>query len=298
MKPENEAHLQTMTQAVEEALSKCVVVTPETAPQSLVIDAMRYSLEAGGKRIRPVLVLEFCRVCGGRTEEAMSAACAVEMIHTFSLIHDDLPEMDNDDYRRGKLACHKVYGPDVALQAGDALAVGALEAILSDPVLTPERARALALELSHATGAAGMVGGQILDMSYEKRSESVTLQELEQMIQAKTGALIRASCKMGCIAAGADDQKVALAAEYGEKLGFAFQIVDDILDVTSTTEQLGKTAGSDLKEGKATFVSIMGLDAARERAAQLTAEALMILQEFTDCGFLSDLTQDLLLREK
>ena len=217
----------------------------------------------------------------------MAAACAIEMVHTFSLIHDDLPEMDNDDYRRGKPSCHKAFGHAVALQAGDALLTEAFAVILRDPILEPEMKVELLQILTSATGAAGMVGGQIMDMANEKRSD-VTLEEQEAMCAAKTGALIRGACRLGCTAGFAPKEQVALADQYGAKLGLAFQIVDDILDVTSTSEVQGKT----------TFVTLLGLEAAKTRAAALTAEAEQILSQFPQHEFLLDLTRELLCREK
>ena len=199
------------------------------------------------------------------------------MVHTFSLIHDDLPEMDNDDYRRGKPSCHKAFGHAVALQAGDALLTEAFAVILRDPILEPEMKVELLQILTAATGAAGMVGGQIMDMANEKRSD-VTLEEQEAMCAAKTGALIRGACRLGCTA------------------GFAPK--DDILDVTSTSEVLGKPVGSDAAEGKTTFVTLLGLEVAKTRAAALTAEAEQILSQFPQHEFLLDLTRELLCREK
>lgn len=289
-------HLESLAAEIEQRLMSFVKVTPETERQAIVMDAMRYSLEAGGKRIRPVLVLEFCRICGGSQEQAMTAACALEMIHTFSLIHDDLPEMDNDDFRRGKPSCHKAFGADVALQAGDALSVAAFAALIDDPVLSSETKVALLHILTEATGAAGMIGGQIMDMSFEKRSD-VTLEEQKAMCGAKTGALIRAACRLGCTAAGASSAQIALADKYGKNLGLAFQIVDDILDVSSSSEVLGKPVGSDAEEGKTTFVTLLGLEQAKDLAEQLTEEAKSLLQQFPDCGFLMALTEELLIRK-
>ena len=183
MEAKHKAYLEELAAKVDAKLLEYVQVTPETRRQAQVVEAMRYSLEAGGKRIRPVLVLEFCRIFGGSEEQAMAAACAIEMVHTFSLIHDDLPEMDNDDYRRGKPSCHKAFGHAVALQAGDALLTEAFAVILRDPILEPEMKVELLQILTAATGAAGMVGGQIMDMANEKRSD-VTLEEQEAICAA------------------------------------------------------------------------------------------------------------------
>lgn len=297
MEAKHKQRLEELAATVEQQLLTYVQVTPETQRQAKVVEAMRYSLEAGGKRIRPVLVLEFCRLCGGTQEQAMAAACAIEMIHTFSLIHDDLPEMDNDDYRRGRPSCHKAFGHAVALQAGDALSAAAFEVLINDPVLESSVKIQLLHILAEITGAAGMIGGQIMDMAFETRSD-VTLEEQEAMCAAKTGALIRGACRLGCTAAGASAEQIALADQYGAKLGLAFQIVDDILDVTSTSEVLGKPVGSDAQEGKTTFVTLLGLEQARQKAAVLTEEAKEILAQFPDHAFLLDLTEELLMREK
>ena len=174
MEAKFQQHLEQLASQVETHLMAYVRVTPEIQRQAKVMEAMQYSLEAGGKRIRPVLVLEFCRICGGSQEQAMAAACALEMIHTFSLIHDDLPEMDNDDFRRGKPSCHKAFGADVALQAGDAMLVAAFAALIDAPLLTAERKLELLHILAETTGAAGMIGGQIMDMAFERRSDDQT----------------------------------------------------------------------------------------------------------------------------
>ena len=284
MEAKDKAHLEQLAAEVETQLLRYVQVTPETKRQAQVVDAMRYSLEAGGKRIRPVLVLEFCRIFGGTKEQAMAAACALEMVHTFSL-------------RRGKPSCHKAFGHAVALQAGDALLTEAFRVIVDDPILEPEMKVELLHILTEATGAAGMVGGQIMDMANEKRSD-VTLEEQEAMCAAKTGALIRAACRLGCTAGFASKEQIILADQYGAKLGLAFQIVDDILDVTSTSEVLGKPVGSDAEEGKTTFVTLLGLEEAQRRAAALTEEAEQILAQFPEHEFLMALTQELLRREK
>lgn len=297
MEAKHEAHLHALATAVEQQLMTYVQVTSKTARQEQLIQAMRYSLEAGGKRIRPVLTLEFCRLCGGTQQQAMTAACAIEMIHTFSLIHDDLPEMDNDDYRRGKPSCHKQFNHAVALQAGDALSVAAFEVVLNDPTLEAETKVALLRILAEAAGAAGMIGGQVMDMAFETRGD-VTLEEQEAMCAAKTGALIRAACKLGSTAASGTPEQIALADQYGEKLGLAFQIVDDLLDVTGSNDVLGKPVGSDAQEGKTTFVSLLDLEQTKRRASKLTEEANQILQHFPDHMFLMDLTNMLLVREK
>lgn len=263
--------------------------------QKSVAEAMDYSLEAGGKRIRPVLVLEFCNICGEDWKKAVSAACAIEMIHTFSLIHDDLPCMDDDDFRRGKPSCHKKFGEARAVLAGDALAIRPFEIISVADELDAQKRTALIYELSHLSGAEGMIGGQIIDMENEERTY-VDGDNLRFMYSLKTGALIEASCKMGCICAGADKSKISLAAEYARALGLAFQIIDDILDVEGNSEILGKPVGSDADENKTTFVTIYGLENAKKQAEKYTDKALSILDNFENNEFLKELTGFLLER--
>lgn len=261
-----------------------------------VAKAMDYSLEAGGKRIRPVLVLEFCRVCGGNWKNAVSAACAIEMIHTFSLIHDDLPCMDDDDFRRGKPSCHKQFGEAMAVLAGDALAIRPFEIISDAKELDAEKRVRLINELSRSSGAEGMIGGQVIDMENEER-DNVDAENLRFMYSLKTGALIKTSCIMGCICAGADSEKTALAAEYANALGVAFQIIDDILDVVGDESVLGKPTGSDSEENKTTFVTVYGLEKAKEQAKKYTEKALEILDGFEENEFLKELTGFLLDRD-
>ena len=298
MEAKHKAYLEELAAKVDAKLLEYVQVTPETRRQAQVVEAMRYSLEAGGKRIRPVLVLEFCRIFGGSEEQAMAAACAIEMVHTFSLIHDDLPEMDNDDYRRGKPSCHKAFGHAVALQAGDALLTEAFAVILRDPILEPEMKVELLQILTSATGAAGMVGGQIMDMANEKRSD-VTLEEQEAMCAAKTGALIRGACRLGCAAGFAPKEQVALADQYGAKLGLAFQIVDDILDVTGDAKELGKNIGVDAQNARCTYVSILGVEKAQALVDEHTEKALHALDAFdADSTFLHEFAEKLATRSK
>lgn len=264
-----------------------------TGGQRKVAEAMGYSLSAGGKRIRPVLTMEFCRVCGEDPETALPAACALEMIHTFSLIHDDLPCMDDDDMRRGKPSCHIAFGEPTALLAGDALLNLAYE-IVCGGNLSAETKIALIAELTKATGVNGMIGGQEIDTAFGGRmTESILL----DMYSMKTGALLRAACKMGCIAAGAGEEKIAAAELYANKLGLAFQIIDDILDVTGDEKLLGKPVGSDSGNEKATFVYLNGIENSRKTAKILTDEALNALAAFENTGFLKELTLFLLKRE-
>ncbi|NLT08428.1 MAG: polyprenyl synthetase family protein [Ruminococcus sp.] len=268
-----------------------------TDAQKNLIDAMNYSLEAGGKRIRPVLVYSFCEACGGDYKKAAAPAAAIEMIHTFSLIHDDLPAMDDDDYRRGKPSCHKAFGEAMAILAGDALSVLPFGIISDDDKLTDSQKIQIISNLARAVGKNGMIGGQVIDMENEERDD-VDEVNLRNMYKHKTGELISVSCIMGCICAGEKDvRKIEAAAEYGYKLGLAFQIVDDILDVTSTTEVLGKPVGSDEEENKTTFVTLYGVEKAQAIAEEITREALLLLENFDNNGFLMELT-DMLLNRK
>lgn len=263
------------------------------AEQRDVAEAMWYSLSAGGKRIRPVLVMEFCRVCGGDTKNAEAAACAIEMIHTFSLIHDDLPCMDNDDYRRGKPSCHKAYGEATALLAGDALENLAF-GIIADAVIPDSVKVRLVQTLAKAVGVNGMIGGQVIDTEYE--GKNIPEEMLLRMYSMKTSALLKAACLMGCICAEADEEKMTAAIKYAENLGLAFQIIDDILDITGNEQQLGKTIGSDAANGKITYASLNGLEKSNSYAAKLTENALDSLSAFENTEFLKELTLYLLKR--
>ncbi len=266
-----------------------------TGKQSVITDAMWYSLSAGGKRLRPVLTLEFCHVCGGDERKALSAACALEMIHTFSLIHDDLPCMDNDDMRRGKPSCHKAFGESMALLAGDALLNMAFGVIADDEYLSADTKTALIRELSSSSGILGMIGGQVIDTEYKGEFDDALILDMYSM---KTSALLRAACRMGCISAGADEDRISAAGEFAEKLGLAFQITDDILDMTGDERILGKPVGSDAQNGKNTYASVNGIEAARKKASELTDEAYARLDGFKDNGFLRELTLYLLGRDR
>ncbi len=267
-----------------------------TAAQSELVDAMNYSLEAGGKRIRPVLVYAFCEALGGDYTRAAAPASASEMIHAFSLIHDDLPAMDDDDFRRGKPSCHKKYGEAMAILAGDALSVLPFGIIADDAVLTSDEKVRIISRLAKSVGRSGMIGGQVIDMANEERTD-VTEEQLRYMYRCKTGELIAVSCAMGCICAGASDEVISAACDYGFSLGLAFQIIDDILDVTSTTEELGKPVGSDEAENKTTFVTLYGVDKAREIADNITAQAMESLDKCGGSDFLRELTEMLLNRK-
>lgn len=263
-------------------------------PIAGLAEAMRYSLLAGGKRIRPTLVLEFCRIAGGDVEKALPVACAVEMMHTYSLIHDDLPCMDNDNLRRGKPTNHVVFGECTATLAGDALQAEAFGAILRSE-LPAERRAACAEALADAVGLDGMCGGQYLDMAWEGRVLSE--EELDELNSRKTDDLIIAACRMGVAAAGGDEKMDEVATRYGAALGAAFQIKDDMLDVLSTQEELGKPIGSDKEEHKNTYMALLGEKECQRRVDRLTACAKDALREaFSDTGFLCALADSLAKR--
>ena len=260
-----------------------------------VIKAARYSLLNGGKRIRPVIMMEFCKLCGGKPEDALDFAVALEMIHTYSLIHDDLPCMDNDDMRRGKPSCHKAFGEDIALLSGDALLTEAFFVASNARVSAEKRLNAISF-LSTNAGVHGMIGGQVLDLSFEENKPDAAA--LQDMYMRKTGALLIAAASIGCVSAGKyDEETLKSAAKYGYNLGLAFQIVDDILDVTANEEVLGKPVGSDDKNNKTTFVSLYGLSEAFAIAAQLSNSALDALDEIGgDTEALYEITNYLLDR--
>ncbi|MEE0969989.1 MAG: farnesyl diphosphate synthase [Clostridia bacterium] len=262
-----------------------------------VSDAMKYSLFAGGKRIRPYLVLSFCRLFGGSDAGAIPFAAAVEMIHTFSLIHDDLPVMDNDDLRRGKPTNHKVYGEATALLAGDALALKAFGVAAQNREVPPETVVSAVRALSLASAEIGMVGGQIMDMKGEK--DPLSMDKLIKLQNLKTGALIKVSAYLGAIAAGVseNEEKMKNALLYAEKLGLAFQITDDILDVVGNEKSLGKPIGSDLENSKTTFLSYMTIEEAKDYAAGLTEEAKNAVVQYEGSEDLILLADFLLFRE-
>lgn len=248
-------------------------------------EAMAYSLMAGGKRIRPVLALETCRMCGGRLEDALPLGCAVEMVHTYSLIHDDLPCMDDDDLRRGRPTNHKVYGEAMAVLAGDGLLTGAFQVLAQEGgALSPAQLLQAVECLACAAGAWGMVGGQALDMDGEGKELSLT--ELERLQSLKTGALISAAAEMGAIAAGGSEEQRQAVRRYAQALGRAFQIRDDMLDVISSDQELGKPVGSDEANGKSTFVAALGLEGCELEVERLTREAEEALTGFAQPEFL------------
>ena len=264
----------------------------------ILLDAERYSLFAGGKRIRPALTLEFCRMFGGRDEAALPFACAVEMIHTYSLIHDDLPCMDDDDLRRGKPTNHKVYGEAVALLAGDALLTGAFEATATNTAVPSEIAAIATAYLASSAGRYGMIGGQIMDMAGEHRKLSP--EELLKLHSLKTGALIGAACVLGALAAGIPlcDAAMEKVVAYAEKIGLAFQIVDDILDRTGDEKTLGKRTGVDNEREKNTFLSFYDVEEAQFYADRLTADAIDAIRAFPGSETLVAIAKWLATRKK
>lgn len=268
--------------------------TDKSIPQAGLAESMRYSLLAGGKRIRPILVLEFCRISGGDMEAALPVACAIEMLHTYSLIHDDLPCMDNDDLRRGRPTNHVVYGECTATLAGDALQAEAFGTILRSD-LPADRRAACAEALADAVGLDGMCGGQYLDMLGE--GKILNEQELTDINSRKTGALLVAACQMGVAAAGGSRIMMDVAGQFGAAIGMAFQIRDDMLDVLSTKEQLGKPIGSDKDENKNTYMALMGKEGCEQTVDKLTDFAKNILSEaFTDTEFLCELADSMAKR--
>ncbi|MFQ5737030.1 MAG: polyprenyl synthetase family protein [Thermodesulfobacteriota bacterium] len=240
--------------------------------------AMRYSLFAGGKRIRPVLVLAACEAAGGDARDALNTACAFECIHTYSLIHDDLPAIDNDDMRRGRPTCHKVYGEATAILAGDALLTAAFEIIAKDGTAESGRLLRVVSELARAAGSMGMIGGQMVDI--ESEGKDVSFPVLEYIHIHKTGELILAAVRCGGILAGASEEELRSLGSYGKAVGLAFQIADDILDVEGSSAEMGKPTGGDERKGKATYPSILGLDPARTRATELVDMALGAIKGF------------------
>ena len=262
---------------------------------SAAVNAMRYSLLSGGKRIRPILLLEFYSLLGGKADGALNFAAAIEMIHTYSLIHDDLPCMDNDDMRRGRPSCHKAFGYDTALLAGDALLTHAFFAAANTGDIPPERVSRAISVLAQKAGIYGMVGGQVMDLDFEKNGADG--EELTAMYLKKTSCLLEAAAMCGAVLVGANGETVKKTEEYARSLGLAFQITDDILDCTSDEKTLGKPIGSDEKNGKTTFVTLLGLNGAKEKAALYTKKAEDILNGFNgNISYLKALTEYLLIR--
>lgn len=255
---------------VDQALEQSI----ETTRPEKIYEAMRYSLLAGGKRLRPILCLATCDLTGGTSEIAMPTACALEMIHTMSLIHDDLPAMDNDDFRRGKPTNHKVFGEDIAILAGDGLLAYAFEYVATQTKnVAPENIIKVVARLGRTVGAAGLVGGQVLDLESEGKSD-ITPETLSFIHSHKTGALLEASVVSGAVLADAAETDINRLSQYAQNIGLAFQIIDDILDITATDEQLGKTAGKDLQAKKATYPSLWGLEKSQLKAQELVDNAI------------------------
>ena len=281
---------------VEQALEEAVPAPKEESLDRTVWEAMRYSLLVGGKRIRPVLTLAFAELCGGSAQQALPFACAVEMVHTYSLIHDDLPCMDDDDLRRGKPTNHKVFGEAMALLAGDGLLTRAFEQALAFSGPSSDAVRGASV-LARCAGASGMVGGQCVDLSAQGKEVDLSL--LQQMDQGKTVALISAACQMGCIAAGAGDGQLEAARHYAEGLGMAFQIRDDILDVEGDAKTLGKNVGMDSARDKRNYVSLLGVEEAQRLVESYTDQAISALEAFAgDTAFLRELAVSLATRKK
>ena len=279
-----DAQYQAYRQAVEEFLSGLFTDKPHWAD---LYESMRYSLLAGGKRIRPVLTLEFARLAGLDWKRAVPVACALELVHTYSLIHDDLPCMDDDDLRRGKPTNHKVYGETLAVLAGDALQPEAFRLILTAPGLTENTKTACALILAAAAGADGMVAGQVLDTLHAPKTEEA----LKEVDHLKTGAMIAGACKLGVAAAGGEKALLTAAGEYGYELGLAFQIRDDMLDVIGTQAELGKATGVDAE--KNTFVRLYGLERCEELVQKYTDYAISALSAFENTEYITALAKSL-----
>ena len=269
----------------------------KTALSSTLCDSMKYSLTAGGKRLRPILLMAAADAVGARGLDFMPVACAMEMIHTYSLIHDDLPAMDNDDYRRGKLTNHKLYGDGMAVLAGDALLTQAFEVILRQENVAPEVLVQVVREISIAAGPNGMVGGQAIDL--ESENKRIPMEELKKLHMGKTGALFRASLRCGAILGGADSAQLEKLTTYAESFGLAFQITDDILDVIGDEAEIGKPVGSDERNNKSTYVTLTSLETAQKLAQEAVDEGVAALDGFgEEAVFLQDLLKSMLNRKK
>jgi geranylgeranyl diphosphate synthase type II len=274
------SYLQEKQRLVEQALDRSL---PLKQPAK-IYEAMRYSLLAGGKRLRPILCLTTCELSGGSLEMCLPTACALEMIHTMSLIHDDLPAMDNDDYRRGKLTNHKVFGEDIAILAGDGLLSYAFEFVATQTRnVAPHHLLEVIARLGRTVGAEGLVGGQVLDLESEGKTD-VTADTLTFIHTHKTGALLETSVVSGAILAGATEAEVQKLSRFAQNIGLAFQIVDDILDITATQEELGKTAGKDLLAQKATYPSLWGIEESQKQAQALVDEAIAALESYGEAA--------------
>lgn len=278
---------------IDAALSQYI---PGEAYPPIIYEAMRYSLFAGGKRLRPIMLMAAADAVGGDGVNYLPVACGLEMIHTYSLIHDDLPAMDNDDYRRGKLTNHKVYGDGMAILAGDGLLTAAFGIMLSQTKVDPAVLVTVVNEIAAAAGAAGMVGGQAVDLASE--GKTIDTDTLEFMHQAKTGALFKAALRAGAMLAGGSKEQIDALTLYAEKFGLAFQITDDILDVVGTQEKIGKPVGSDIRNQKVTYVTLHTLDGAKNLAQKAVDNALYCLNSFgSDADILRELVNYLINRE-
>ncbi|MBR6479297.1 MAG: polyprenyl synthetase family protein [Clostridia bacterium] len=260
----------------------------------MLADAMEYSVENGGKRVRPILTLEFCRLCGGNMADALPFACAMELIHTYSLVHDDLPSLDDDEFRRGNESTWKKFGEAFGVLSGDALLTYAFQ-IAADAGVSDHTTVKCIRALANYSGLYGMLGGQALDILNE--NNEVTLEQLCEIHRLKTGALIRCACELGCAAADASSEQYEAAKNYAENLGIAFQIVDDILDVVGDPEKLGKEVGQDEANQKTTFVTLLGVDGAKKLAEEYTGKALAALDGFEKTVYAREATQYLLSRD-
>lgn len=278
------SYLKTKQQRIEIGLE--TYLPQEKSEIPTIHSAMRYSIFAGGKRLRPVLALMSAEICGGKEEDILPAACSLEMIHTYSLIHDDLPAMDDDDFRRGKPSNHKQFGEAMAILAGDALLTLAFYTI-AHYTQNKEHVSALVQELAYASGSYGMVGGQVLDLISE--GTSAGLSTLEYIHLCKTAALIQASVKMGAIAAGATSEQIEQFGNYGKHLGLAFQITDDVLDVQGSLEELGKTPQKDIAQGKLTYPALLGLEKAKNLAQEQAEKAMTFICNLPRTEYLTEL---------
>lgn len=280
---------------VEEAL--LTELRENTALNTLLCNSMKYSLTAGGKRLRPILLMAAADAAGGNGRDYLPAACALEMIHTYSLIHDDLPALDNDDFRRGKPTNHKVFGASIATMAGDALLTYSFEVICRQKGVSAEKLLQVINEISTAAGPNGMVGGQVIDL--ESEGKKIDMETLQKMHLNKTGALFRAAIRSGALLAGANDKELEALTIYADKFGLAFQITDDILDVIGDENEIGKPVGSDERNNKSTYVTLTSLEEAKKLAKETVEEAKKALEPFdSKADFLRELAQYLISRNK
>lgn len=284
-------YLDQKREIIDEALNQ--YLPPETEYPQTIHEAMRYSVFAGGKRLRPILVIAAAEVVGGGAEKVLPTACAIELIHTFSLIHDDLPAIDNDDYRRGKLTCHKVFGEDMAILAGDGLLTHAFQLLAQNSEIKTINKEAMPLvikEVAAAIGTLGLIGGEVVDIQSE--GKEIDLPRLEYIHSHKTGALIAISLRVGAMLMDAQEEEMEALFQYGKLIGLAFQIVDDILNVEGDEVQLGKPVGSDLRQKKATYPALFGLEESRQKARRLVEEAKKELEIFGEKGEILRLLAD------